>query len=63
MGKIKEAMMLQEEIIEHIEEQLGEGTAQEFNILEYCFKNDLTPQQAREQVFSFSTVELQKLVE
>ena len=63
MGKIKEAYMIQEEIIQHVEEQLGKGAAQDFNILEHCFKRDTTPARAREEFFSADKINLQKLLE
>lgn len=43
MGKIKEAFMLQQEILEDMKEELGLPGQGEFNILDFCEKRNVMP--------------------
>jgi len=61
MGKIKEALMIQEEINELLKEKFNFQSDSRFNILEFCQERDIMPGEARDLIMKMQRYEAEKL--
>ena len=75
MGKIKEALILGEDIKDHLIEHLGEGemvrtgvpgkrpyAVEDFDILEFCYDKGIMPNEAREMILNADSTSVRDIL-